>query len=132
MLDVGSHRTFYQIGEGQCSVVGAHAATVVPASPTFYFVPAKQEGDAGVNAGDLILIRLEEKPERRQFEVEAVGDWRPSKGITLTHQVQLDRSEIAPGVFKIAPIGELGRGEYGLYLARGEGLAPYIYDFSIQ
>jgi hypothetical protein len=118
--------------KSNAQLLGAHAATVVPASPTFYFVPAKQEGDAGVNAGDLILIRLEEKPERRQFEVEAVGDMRASKGITLTHQVQLDRSEIAPGVFKIVPIGELGRGEYGLYLARGEGLAPYIYDFSIQ
>jgi len=118
--------------KGNAQLLGGHAATVVPASPTFYFVPAKQEGEAGVNAGDLILIRLEEKPERRQFEVEAVGDWRASKGITLTHQVQLDRSEIAPGVFKIVPIGELGRGEYGLYLARGEGLAPYIYDFSIQ
>jgi hypothetical protein len=118
--------------KGNAQLLGAHAATVVPASPTFYFVPAKQEGDAGVNAGDLILIRLEEKPERRQFEVEAVGDWRASKGITLTHQVQLDRSEIAPGAFKIVPISELGRGEYGLYLARGEGLAPYIYDFSIQ
>jgi hypothetical protein len=118
--------------KGNAQLMGAHAATVVPASPTFYFVPAKQEGDAGVNAGDLILIRLEQKPERRQFEVEAVGDMRASKGITLTHQIQLDRSEIAPGVFKILPVGELGRGEYGLYLARGEGLAPYIYDFSIR
>ncbi len=118
--------------KGNAQLLGAHAATVVPASPTFYFVPAKQEGDAGVNAGDLILIRLEQKPGRRQFEVEAVGDMRASKGITLTRQIQLDRSEIAPGVFKVAPITELGQGQYGLYLARGEGLAPYIYDFSIQ
>lgn len=128
-----SHATFgIKSAKSNAQLLGAHAATVVPASPTFYFLPAKQEGDAGVNAGDLILIRLEEKPERRQFEVQAIGDWRASKGITLTHQVQLDRSEIAPGVFKVVPIGELGRGEYGLFLARGEGLAPYIYDFSIQ
>jgi hypothetical protein len=112
--------------------LGPHATTVVTANPTFYFVPAKQEADAGVNAGDLILIRLEQKKERRQFEVSAEGDWRASKGISLTHQVQLDRSEVTPGVFKITPVGELNRGEYGLYLARGEGLAPYIYDFSIQ
>jgi hypothetical protein len=35
----------------------------------FYFVPPKQEAAAGVNAGDLILIRLEEKSQRRQFEI---------------------------------------------------------------
>jgi hypothetical protein len=118
--------------KGNAQLLGPHATTVVTANPTFYFVPAKQEADAGVNAGDLILIRLEQKKERRQFEVSAEGDWRASKGISLTHQVQLDRSEVTPGVFKITPVGELNRGEYGLYLARGEGLAPYIYDFSIQ
>src|SRR5438552_17426243 len=50
-------------------LLGAHAQTVVSSRPVFYFIPAKQEADAGVNAGDLILIRLEEKPERRQFEI---------------------------------------------------------------
>lgn len=118
--------------KANAQLLGAHATTVTNASPEFYFVPAKQESDAGVNAGDLILIRLEEKGNRRQFEVGAEGDWRASKGISITHQIQLDRSEVKPGVFKITPVGELGRGEYGLYLARGEGLAAYIYDFSVQ
>ena len=118
--------------KGNAQLLGPHAKTVVTASPTFYFLPAKQEAEVGVNAGDLILLRLEEKKERRQFEISAEGDWRASKGISLTHQIQLDRSEVAPGVFKVVPVGELTRGEYGLYLARGEGLAPYIYDFSIQ
>ena len=42
-------------------ILGAHAQTVLGSNPEFYFVPAKPEADAGVNAGDLILIRLEEK-----------------------------------------------------------------------
>jgi hypothetical protein len=67
-------------------LLGPHAETVVSSRPVFFFVPAKQEADAGVNAGDLILIRLEEKSERRQFEIAARGAWRSSSGISLTHQ----------------------------------------------
>jgi hypothetical protein len=113
-------------------LLGAHAETVISSRPVFFFIPAKQEADAGVNAGDLILIRLEEKPERRQFEIGAVGLWRASSGISLTHQVQLFRSEVKLGVYKIAPATPLSRGEYALYLSRGEGMAPYVYDFSVQ
>lgn len=113
-------------------LLGPHAQTVASSSPEFYFIPAKQEADAGVNAGDLILVRLEEKKERRQFEIGAQGAWRASKGISLTHQVQLTRSEARAGVYKIAPAVGLEKGEYGLYLSRGEGMAPYIYDFSVQ
>jgi PDZ domain-containing protein len=113
-------------------LLGPHAQTVVSAQPVFYFIPAKQEADAGVNAGDLILVRLEQKSERRQFEIAAHGAWRSSSGISLTHQVQLLRSEMKTDLYKIAPAAALGRGEYALYLSRGEGMAPYVYDFGVQ
>jgi hypothetical protein len=113
-------------------LLGAHAQTVTASTPEFYFIPAKQEADAGVNAGDFILVHLEEKRERRQVEIGAKGIGRESNGIALTHQVQLSRSEVKPGVYKITPTVGLGRGEYGLYLSRGEGMAAYIYDFSVQ
>ena len=110
---------------------GPHAQTVVESKPVFYFIPAKLEADAGVNAGDLILIRLEEKPERRQFEVGAQGLWRASSGISLTHQIQLFRSEEKPGVYKVTPAAALDKGEYALYLQRGHETEPYVYDFSV-
>jgi len=113
-------------------LLGPHSQTVVSPQPTFYFIPAKQEADAGVNAGDLILVRLEEKAERRQFEIAAHGAWRSSSGISLTHQVQLFRSEVNSGVYKIMPATELASGEYALYLSRGEGMAAYVYDFGVQ
>jgi hypothetical protein len=113
-------------------ILGAHAQTVLGSNPEFYFVPAKQEADTGVNAGDLILIRLEEKSDRRQFEIGAKGAWRASSGVALSHEIQLSRSEARSGVYKIQPASGLTRGEYGLYLSRGEGMAPYIYDFSVQ
>ncbi|MGA7225582.1 MAG: hypothetical protein WBX16_22180 [Candidatus Acidiferrales bacterium] len=113
-------------------LLGAHAQTVTTTTPEFYYTPAKQEADAGVNAGDFILVHLEEKKERRQVEIGAQGVGRASKGIALTHQVQLSRSEVKPGVYRIAPAVGLSAGEYGLYLSRGEGMAAYIYDFSVQ
>lgn len=113
-------------------ILGATAQTIVSAQPIFYFIPAKQEQEVGVNAGDLILIRLEEKSKRRQFEIAASGAWRKSSGITLTHQIQLLRDEVQPDVYRIIPAKELKRGEYALFLERGEGMAPYIYDFSVQ
>ena len=113
-------------------LLGPHAQTVVSSQPVFYFIPAKQEADAGVNAGDLILVRLEEKTERRQFEIATHGAWRSSAGISLTHQVQISRSEVKTGVYKITPAMALSKGEYALYLSRGEGMAPYVYDFGTQ
>jgi hypothetical protein len=113
-------------------LLGPHAQNVVGSQPVFYFVPAKQEADAGVNAGDVILIRLEEKPERRQFEIATHGAWRSSSGISLTHQIQLYRSEVKSGIYKMAPATTLSLGEYALYLSRGEGMAAYVYDFSVQ
>lgn len=113
-------------------LLGPHAQTVVSSQPVFYFIPAKQEADAGVNAGDVILIRLEEKSERRQFEIAAHGVWRSSSGISLTHQVQLFRSEVKTSVYKIVPATALSKGEYALYLSRGEGMAAYVYDFGVR
>ena len=113
-------------------LLGAHAQNTVSVRSVFYFIPAKEEADAGVNAGDLILVRLEEKTERRQFEIAAHGAWRSSSGISLTHQTQLFRSEVKTGVYKVEPASTLKQGEYALFLARGQGMAPYVYDFSVQ
>ncbi len=111
-------------------LLGPHAQTAVDGQPVFYFIPAKQEADAGVNAGDVVLVRLEEKAERRQFEIRARGFGRKSSGIALTHQIQLLRTEETQGVYKITVADVLAKGEYALYMARGEGMAPYVYDFS--
>ncbi|MGC2108276.1 MAG: hypothetical protein WA655_02085 [Candidatus Korobacteraceae bacterium] len=115
---------------GNVQLPGSHAQTIVDERPSFYFIPVKQQADAGVDAGDLVLIHLEQKPERRQFEISAAGDWRASSGISITHQVQLVRSEQAEGVYKITPIAGLPNGEYALYIRRGDGLSAYVYDFS--
>lgn|ERR1019366_1692355 len=128
-----SHLTYgIKTSKTNAQLLGPHAQTVVYGKLVFYFIPPKQEAEAGVNAGDLVLIRLEEKPERRQFEIGAVGVARASSGISITHQIQLFRAEVKPGIYTITPAVALGKGEYALYLARGEGMQPYVYDFSVD
>src|SRR5262252_7613536 len=58
--------------------------------------------------------------------------FRASSGMTLTHQIQLLRSEVKTGVYRVAPAVALRKGEYALYLARGVGMAPYVYDFGVE
>ncbi|HTQ98185.1 MAG TPA: hypothetical protein VMH89_15340, partial [Candidatus Acidoferrum sp.] len=64
--------------------------------------------------------------------VGAQGAWRASKGVALSHEIQISKSELKPGVYQIQPMSTLSHGEYGLFLARGEGMAPYMYDFSVE
>jgi hypothetical protein len=109
---------------------GPHAQTVASPQPVFYFIPPKQEAAAGVNAGDFILIRLEEKPQRRQFEIDAAGLFRASSGISLTHQLQIVRSEPSPGVYMITTAVELNKKVSMLYTSHGVKVWPFTYTTS--
>ena len=111
---------------------GQHAQTAVNGKPVFYFIPSRQEGEAGVNATDLILIQLEQKKQGRQFEVGAQRLWRRSSGISRSQQIEILRSEDKPGTYKVTPAAPLNQGEYALYLPRGHGAGPDVYDFSVQ
>ena len=118
-------------------LLGQHAQTMTGPTPVFYFVPSKQEAEAGGSGGDLVLLRAEPNlgsltAPRRQFEISAQGYGRASTGISITHQIELLRSEESPGVYKLTPTAALAGGEYLLFLERGEGMAPYVYDFSVQ
>jgi hypothetical protein len=109
-----------------------HAQNVVNEKPVFYFISAKPEGEAGVNATGLILIQLEQKKQGRQFEVGAQRLWRRSSEISRSHQIEVLRSEEKPGVYKITPAAPLNKGEYALYLPQGHGAGPAVYDFSVE
>jgi hypothetical protein len=111
---------------------GRHAQTVTGPAPVFAFIPSQREAENGVTAGDLVLIKLETHGDRRQIEIAAGGAARGSSGISMTHQVAAVRSEPASGKCEIRPGSPLKPGEYALYLQRGEGLPPMLYDFSVQ
>jgi hypothetical protein len=111
--------------------MGEHAKTAVDSKPVFYFIPGKPVAKAAISKGDMVLIRLEEKHKRREFEAGAQGEWRESSGIAPTYQVQLFLSEEKPGVYRVTPAASLAKGEYALYLTRDEVMQPHLYDFSV-
>jgi len=70
-------------------------------------------------AQDLIETQFAKNPTGSEF--------LPEKILSLMTY----RSEITTGVYKITPADSFSRGENGLYLSRGEGMSPYIYDFPV-
>jgi hypothetical protein len=75
--------------KGNVQLLGQHAQTETGPTPLFYFVPSKQEAEAGGSGGDLVLLRAEPNPgsltaPRRQFEISAQGYARPTRLCTTT------------------------------------------------
>lgn len=113
-------------------IQGARAQTAATSTPTFLFIPSQRELENGVSAGDLLLIILDVRGDRRQIELGAIGAARESKGVSITHQVETQKSLRAPHKHEIRPVKALDKGEYAFYLERGEGLPAMLYDFSVQ
>jgi hypothetical protein len=109
-----------------------HAQTVTDSSPVFVFIPSQHEVENGVTGGDLVLVSLETHGDRRQIEIAAEGSGRGSQGISITHQVAALRSEVGGSKYEIRPTTPLKRGEYAIYLRRGEGLPAMLYDFTVE
>ena len=111
---------------------GVTSQTPTTANPVFIFVPSPHEAQNGVTAGDLLLIKFETHGDRRQIEVAAGGAWRASTGVSITHQLATVRSDSTSGQYEIKPASSLQKGEYALFLQRGEGLPAMLYDFSVK
>jgi hypothetical protein len=118
--------------KGNVQIPGKTSEIKVSPSPVFYYrVPPGGEAVGGT-AGDLVLVRLQVKHQRRQFEVSAGGQWRGSSGISIRSQAEFHKKMVEPGLYRIAPVKGLKPGEYGFYLFRGYDLPGFIYDFGVE
>jgi hypothetical protein len=127
----GSIKTLhFKSGKETVQLLGDHAQTLTGPAPEFYYVPAK-EGPNAVNVGDVILVHFDVKNDHRQADIAAPGAGHTGTAVALSHQVELFRTEVTPGVYKLAPAVTLSGGQYGFYLPRGESAPPYVYDFSV-
>lgn len=113
-------------------ILGERAAHVTAPRPVFYYRAAPAGEAAGASAGDLVLVHMTVKNKRRQFEVAAGGAWRGSSGISIRSQLQVDRKQVEPDLYRLAPAAELKRGQYAFYLFRGYDLPGFVYDFSVE
>lgn len=113
-------------------LAGPHAQILTGPSPMFYFIPGKDETEAGVRGGDVVLVQLKVEKDHRALQVEDAGTSGAGKNFALAHEIDITRAEVNPGVYKLSPNVTLGPGEYGLYLARGESMPPFLFDFTVH
>jgi len=110
--------------------------------PQFYFyVPD------GISAADYVLIRLEKKGNRREFQVGSFGGVTAGKsGVKQDKEVLFKAEHVAVRTYKITLESDLKPGEYAFFqgtgqqtmMASGHGSSPSggsasgrIYDFSV-
>jgi len=96
---------------------------------------------------NLILTQMTIQHGRRQYEFEASGWGRRSRGISARHQFNFDAEEVEPGLFKLRP-EPLPPGQYAFFLLvngperqnsiewRAKGSSGgvsggFIYDFAV-
>lgn len=113
-------------------ILGKTSQHVTASKPVFYYRAAEGNVAAGGSAGDLLLVKMKRKGNRRQFEVAASGVWRASRGISLRAQLQVFRKQVEPNLYRLTPAEELEAGEYGWFLFRGYDLPGFVYDFTVE
>jgi hypothetical protein len=117
-------------------VPGKHAQLQVPTrQPTFYFYMA-----AGQIPDDFVVVRMEEKGDRREFQVGSFGGAAGgmSTGLELHKVSQVIIERVAPHVYRVRPDAELHDGEYGFlgsFVVLSAGMAgggEKVYDFGVH
>ena len=117
-------------GQARAEILGAEAERQLTSTPVFYYrVPA---GSESIGAGDLVLVRLRKRGQRREFTVSGQPEWTAGTGIPLRSQVQFNSRRVDSGVFRLEPADDLAAGQYGFYLFRGRDLPGLLYDFSVS
>jgi hypothetical protein len=106
--------------------------------PTFFFYVPE-----GGSAGDYTLVKLDQKGDRRQFEVGSIGGWFGQKsGTKESNSRGFDVERVAPRTYKATLTVTLDPGEYGFFMGTGQQMAlsdkeaggsstGRIYDFSV-
>jgi hypothetical protein len=117
-------------------VPGKRAQLQVPTrQPDFYFYMAE-----GQLPDNFVVVRMEEKKDRREFQVGSFGGAAGgmSTGLELHKVNQLIIERVTSHVYRVRPDGELLDGEYGFlgsFVVLTAGMAgggEKVYDFGIH
>jgi hypothetical protein len=107
-------------------------------SPVFYFYVVE-----GTSANDFVLVKLDKKGDRRQFEVGSIGGWTGQKsGLREGNMKGFTAERVANRMYKVTLTEPLKGGEYGFFMGTGQQMAMNdkeaggsaqgrMYDFSI-
>jgi len=105
---------------------GAQAPIRVSARPRLVY---KIRANQAVSERDVVLVRMDQKADRREIRVGKVGAW------TGNSRVGFDESKLIPitvtrngDMLEISPAGDLPAGEFFL----AAGFSPVGYDFGVD
>jgi hypothetical protein len=110
--------------------------------------PAQGEGMAYVGAAKeaaespraFRLVRFDAGSKQREVVLTGVGVWNDPAKAALKAVVRFDVEEVGPGQFRVTPLQDLGRGEYGFMrtagnttMANGKKAMPErVFDFAVE
>jgi hypothetical protein len=110
--------------------------------PLFYFYVPE-----GTDASDYVLIKLEKKGDRREFQIGSFGGVSGGKsGVKREKEVLFKAEHVGIRIYKITVDGEFKPGEYAFFMGTGTqsnmssgrvssssggSAAGRVYDFSI-
>jgi hypothetical protein len=111
---------------------GQHAALIASRNPVIEI-----ELPAGENIDNYIVVRMDEKGDRREIEMGSVGGTVGEKvGIRADRIVRTSAAPLGGRRFRITSVSELERGEYILYSVGSadfpHGVYGQGYDFTVQ
>lgn len=92
--------------------------------PVFYLYVPENSGPQ-----DYVLVKLDKKDDRREFEVGKIGGWGGGKSGTKDSKRQgFEFERVAARTYKLVINDELKPGEYGLFYQSGSAIAGTGHD----
>ena len=115
--------------------------------PTFYFYFENRSASPGggfagsaasaTSPNEVVLAQMVAKRDSRELVVGEFGATGTSTGARTEDTVPLTIQKLAPGVYRVVPSEDLGRGEFCFFFASGAGAigagaAGKLFDFGVD
>lgn len=84
--------------------------------------------------GEFSLIHFDQKRDHREAAIASLGFLSAKTGVSDKARIAFTYDDVAPGVYRVTPTGDLPPGEYGFVasMGGGTGMISRIFDFSVN
>jgi hypothetical protein len=112
--------------------------------PVFYFYLDTSSGGLNTASGipstpnEFTLVRFNQRSDNREVTISKANSWGAKGGLSDEYVVELKAEDLGNGIFKVTPVGEMKKGEYGFYLLNSgnsnvnAGIGSKFFDFGIN
>lgn len=112
--------------------------------PVFYFYLDTTSGGMNTASGlpstpnEFTLVRFNQRSDNREVTIAKSNSWGSKGGLSDEYVVALKAESIGNGIFKVTPLAQLQKGEYGFYLLNSgnsnasAGVGSKFFDFGVN